>query len=190
MYCGLIRLCGKRHLSRGERALGDRRCRGAARAAATQERCPRGSLRAKGRVCAQSAERRTPAREKDGRFGMPAEAVLQNWDPLRRTESEGGRDLHSWHPARPPVRRNESLGGCLGGRRVLFVCMFGSASVCRAARAGGGLAVSASPLSNPAVAAPARAARRRAAGSVPPMLLIGVSTAHSHHNHQLTDARA
>ena len=114
----------------------DRRCRGAARAAATQERCPRGSLRAKGRVCAQSAERRTPAREKDGRFGMPAEAG-PNSDPLRRTESEGGRDLHSWHPARPPVRRNESLGGCLGGRRVLFVGLFGSASVCRAARAGG-----------------------------------------------------
>ena len=51
------------------------------------------------------------------------------------------------------------------------------------------MAVSASPLSNPAVAAPARAAQRRAAGSVPPMLLIGVSTAHYHHNHQLTDAR-
>ena len=40
---------------------------------------------------------------------------------------------------------------------------------------GGSWRVSASPLSNPAVAAPARAARRRAAGSVPPMLLIGVS---------------
>ena len=147
-----------------------------------------GAYGEKGEYARRARNGERPPEKRTGALVCPPKRV-QIWDPLRRTESEGGRDLHSWHPARPPVRRNESLGGCLGGRRVLFVCMFGSASVCRAARAGGGLAVSASPLSNPAVAAPARAAQRRAAGSVPPMLLIGVSTAHSHHNHQLTDAR-
>ena len=47
-----------------------------------------------------------------------------------------------------------------------------------------------SSLSNPAVAAPARAAQRRATGSAPQRYWLSVSTAHSLHHPLLPDARA
>ena len=102
----------------------------------------------------------------------------------------------------PGTQPGRPCGGMrdIGGvwRFCLFCVWFGV--VCRGGAGGGGAAVSASSirLSSLQPGSCGTSSRSRGAGRGvwrardglgPPMLLIGISTANSHHNHRLTDAR-
>lgn len=54
-----------------------------------------GAYGEKGEYARRARNGERPPEKRTGALVCPPKRV-QIWDPLRRTESEGGRDLHSW----------------------------------------------------------------------------------------------